>query len=186
MSDEVINTCAYRFRTSVGGFHKGDVSEYIAKTAQNHRAEIEAKNKLIAQQQNEIQSLQEQLNLFMASSMLMQDETVPPEQEAEAEAPAISSLELEAYRRAEAAERLANQRAKKLYTQMEQICHGTDNAFEDAKAAVAETAQAVQKQAAVLDAACQKLTAAINASREELSALDSMIPDPAETIEAEA
>lgn len=170
---------AYRFRTSVGGFHKGDVAEYITKTAKMHRTELEEKERTIAQLQEQLQKAKEQLNLFMASSVLLQEEQEPEKMEE----PALTELELEAYRRAEATERLANQRAKKLYTQMETICHGTDTAFEEAKTAVAETAQAVLKQAKVLDAACEKLTNAICASREELSVLDAMLPDPAEAVE---
>lgn len=170
---------AYRFRTAVGGFHKGDVAEYITKTAQKHRSELEEKERMIAQLQEQLDKAKEQLNLFMASSMLLQEEKTP-EETAE---PALTELELEAYRRAEAAERLANQRAKKLYTQMECICHGTDSAFEAAKAAVEETAQAVLQQSRTLDDACQRLTQALCASREELSALDAMLPDPAETLE---
>ena len=42
---------SYAFRTVVGGFHKGDVSAYIAKTAAEHQAQIAAL-------QNQLESLQ--------------------------------------------------------------------------------------------------------------------------------
>lgn len=179
MAEDMINTTVYRFRTSVGGFHKGDVADYIAKTAQQHQAELAKKDSQIAQQEKEIQSLREQLNLMMASSMLLQEDA-PSEPDSQ---PALTELELEAYRRAEAAERLANQRAKKLYVQMEDICRSTDAAFDGAKTVVEETAQQVLMQAQVLNNACQTLTQALHASRDTLSVMDAMLPEPAELLE---
>lgn len=182
MNETTIDTTVYRFRTAVGGFHKGDVAEYISKTAQLHRTETQQKDKLIDALQQENLELRQQLNILMASSAILEEDPVETVDDPE-KSPELTVLELEAYRRAEYAERMANQRAKKLYTQMETICHSTGSEFEAAKTAVEETAQAVFKQAKALDEACRKLTDALQTSREELSALDAMIPDPAETTE---
>lgn len=182
MTDTTIDTTAYRFRTAVGGFHKGDVAEYIAKTAQQHRTESQNRDKLIDQLRQENMELRQQLNALLTESE-SSDEVSEEVTEVSVESPALTELELEAYRRAEAAERLANQRAKKLYIQMESICSGTNAEFETAKYAVEETAQAVLNQAKVLDEACRKLTEALNVSRQELSAMATMLPDPLETIE---
>lgn len=182
MTDTTIDTTAYRFRTAVGGFHKGDVAEYIAKTAQQHRTESQNKDKIINQLQQENMELRQQLNALLSEAE-SPDEVSEEVTEVSVESPALTELELEAYRRAEAAERLANQRAKKLYIQMESICSGTSAKFETAKIAVEETAQTVLNQAKVLDEACRKLTDALNVSRQELIAMDAMLPDPAEALE---
>ncbi len=180
---DTTDTTAYRFRTAIGGFHKGDVAEYIAKISREFGEEAQQKDRRIEALQQENLSLREQLNILMAASPILEEIPAPAEPEAEA-APPVTELELEAYRRAEATERLANQRAKKLYMDMESICHNADAEFEAARAVADETAQAVLKQAQVLDEACKKLTAALHSSRQELSALDAMLPDPSETTEA--
>ena len=182
MTDTTIDTTTYGFRTSVGGFHKGDVAEYITRTSQQHRAESQKKDKIIDQLQQENMELRRQLNELLAECALPV-ETPDPALEVPEESPVLTALELETYRRAEAAERLANQRAKKLYIQMESICSGTNAEFETAKTAVEETAQAVLNQAQVLDEACSKLTEALNISRQELSAMATMLPGPLESIE---
>lgn len=180
MNDTTNEISAYRFRTSVGGFHKGDVAEYITQTAQQHRAESQIKDKIIDTLQQENEELRQQLNLLIAEAEISSEasEGVPDIP------PALNDLELEAYRRAEAAERLAHQRAKKLYSRMETICRGTDMEFEAATTTVKKTAETVLTQARLLDEACRKLTEALNLSRQELSAMDAMLPDPVETIEA--
>ena len=40
MEGYVMAESAYHFRSSLGGFHKGDVTAYIEKTAMQHRTEL--------------------------------------------------------------------------------------------------------------------------------------------------
>ena len=174
----------YHFRTAVGGFHKGDVTEYIARSAASHRTEVEDYKERLAAMEQENQSLRQQLDLLMMSAAVLEEET--PEQEAPAQQPeTISELELQAYRRAEAAERMANQRAKKLYETLEALCQDTEGEFTTANTAVQETVETILAQTKALETACQKLSEALNTSREKLSSMDAMIPDPAEELEAE-
>ena len=179
MSDSTIDTTVYRFRTAVGGFHKGDVTDYITKTAANHRTEIEQCSQRIAALEAENDALRQQLALLTLSTAAPEEDTAAPEPQD------VSSLELQAYRRAEAAERLANQRAKKLYESLEAICQDTAGEFSSANATVQETVETILAQAKTLEAACGKLSEALNQSREKLSSMDAMIPDPAEELEAE-
>ena len=178
MSD-TIDTSAFRFRTAMGGFNRGDVANYITKTAAAHRAEVDEYKTRLAQMEELNESLSQELaalTLCLEASQTPQEESVPQD---------ISSMELAAYRRAEAAERLANQRAKKLYESLEAICKDTENDFSLANDAVQQTVAAILSQAKFLENACNQLSDALKESREKLSSMDAMIPDPAETLEAE-
>ncbi len=184
MSDSTIETTVYRFRTAVGGFHKGDVADYISKSAASHRAELEKYKTLLAEMEQENESLRQQLSELIAS-VQEPEEASPQLSEETSEAQNISEMELAAYRRAEAAERLANARAKKMYSSLEDICRDTDAEFASANAAVQETVETILAQAATLSGTCAKLSESLNASREKLTTMDAMIPDPAETLETE-
>lgn len=168
----------FHFRTAVGGFHKGDVTEYISKAAQNHTLEREALQNRIGELEAEVLQLRQQL--MEATLLSPESEQAPAEAHTDEPKVDISALELEAYRRAEAVERIANQRAKQVYTQLEDICRNTDEDFESAKAIVAETAQLILTQAKVLDQACVQLQEKLAATQENLRAADAMVPDPGE------
>ena len=47
------------FRTSVGGFHKGDVTDYIAKTAEAHQRALQEKDKEIARLKERLSVLEQ-------------------------------------------------------------------------------------------------------------------------------
>ena len=120
-----------KFRSSLGGFHRGDVANYIESLSMQHAAAMKEKSGQIDALQAELlaarQKLQEeeekralQIKLDDALAAL-EAATAPAEDEAEdeteaevEEAPDYPKLELEAYRRAEATERLATQRAQQL------------------------------------------------------------------------
>ena len=55
----------YQFRTALSGFHKGDVTAYIEKTALEHRSALLEQERIITELQKENRSLQQQLNLLM-------------------------------------------------------------------------------------------------------------------------
>lgn len=188
----------YRFRTSLRGFHKGDVTAYIEKTASLHRSEMLEREQKICALQEENRSLQQQLNLLMmatpAPAPVCEPEPVAePEPIAEpapapipepAAQPAPDALELMhqellAYRRAEAVERNANNRARQLYEKMEDLCGDTLGDFQAADAAVKQTIEIMTAQAASLEEAYQVLSAALAASREKLASLNKSysVPD---------
>ena len=191
----------YHFRTSLGGFHKGDVTAYIEKTASQHRSELLECEQKICALLEENRSLQQQLNLLMmatpvtapAPAPVSEPEPIPeptpepipepaPEPAAPAAAPDALELmhqELLAYRRAEAVERNANNRARQLYEKMEDLCGDTLGDFQAADAAVKQTIEIMTAQAASLEEAYQALSAALAASREKLSSLNKSysVPD---------
>lgn len=175
----MIDTTEYRFRTAVGGFHKGDVTDYIAKTAAQHTAELKEYQERIAALEQENEILRQQfLTTPMPEAEPAPTEAVPSED--------VSELELQAYRRAEAAERMANQRAKKLYQSLEAICKDTQQEFSRTDTAMAQMVNTVMEQAQALEESYKALSAVLSQSRAQLSSMDSMIPDPAEALEAEA
>ncbi len=168
------------FRTAVGGFHKSDVTAYIAKTAKDHQTQLQEKDK-------EITQLQQQLE--QALSQLTQQDVAPdpvPEPAPVAAEPSEDSLdrlELEAYRRAEAAERIAFQRAKKLYEALGNICTEARTQLESADSAARNSITAMELQLQTLKDSCDALTAALSGARQQLLDMDVMIPDPAEGLE---
>ena len=176
---------AYYFRSALSGFHKGDVTAYIEKTAVQHRNELPEKEQIITGLRDEIRSLQQQLNLLMMSTPVaaepVSEPVVQPEPEIISEPlsePApdeLMSMELQAYRRAEAAERSAHQRARNLYRQMEDLCEDALGEFQNTDSAVKQTIEQMLEQANALEQAYQTLSLALNNSREKLATMNDLL-----------
>ena len=182
---------AYRFRSALGGYHKGDVAGYIEKTAAQHRSELLEREATITSLREENHSLQQQLNLLMMSTPAPAPEPAPapapepapapvPEPAptpapAEMSATELLSSELQAYRRAEAVERNASQRARKLYRQLETVCEDALGEFQNTDSAVKQTIEQMLEQANALEQAYQALSAALNNSREKLATMNDLL-----------
>ena len=182
----------YGFRTALSGFHKGDVTGYVEKMASQHRSELLEYEKLVTSLREENRALQQQLNLLMMSTPLVQEAAPapapapviapPPVQEAEplpVSAPAedqdLMHLELLAYRRAESVERNANQRAKKLYQQMGNLCEDALDDFQSTDAALKQAVQAILSQIDTLEQSYRKLSDALQESKEELASTNGLL-----------
>ena len=173
----------YGFRSALSGFHKGDVTGYIERMASQHRSELLEYEKQVTSLQEENRALQNQLNLLMMATPLAQEsapapapEITPPVPEEPVSAPVeeqdLMLLELQAYRRAEAVERNANNRARKLYGQIEDLCEGALDEFLTADTAVKQTIEALLAQANSLEQIYQTLASALNTSRDKLAAMN--------------
>lgn len=123
-----------KFRGSLGGFNRADVADYIEKLCLTHAAELKERSRRVEELTRALEDAQAQLRDARADRDRLQEElreanaaleaaTAPEPEEAEEEAqeaeapeetPDYPSLELEAYRRAEATERLAARRAEQL------------------------------------------------------------------------
>lgn len=177
---------SYHFRSALGGFHKGDVTAYIEKAAVQYRNDLLDREQIIASLRDENRSLQQQLNLLMMSTPVNAEPTpapVPepaPEPVHEPDSVELVSMELQAYRRAEAVERNANNRAKKLYRHMEDLCDDALEEFRTTDSAVKQTLEAIMAQADSLEQAYQSLSAALQSSREKLAAMNELIADDEE------
>lgn len=165
----------FHFRTAVGGFHKGDVTDYITKTAAAHKAALQEKDQKIEALMAEIEALTARLE----SSELPEEAPVSSPSEEP-----LDQLELAAYRRAEAAERLAIQRSQRLYEALEEICQDTSSKLQSANAAAQDSVNDILSRMELMQETHERLNASLNAARNRLSAMDAMTPDPAEGLEA--
>ena len=128
------------FRTAINGFHKQDVVRYIEYLNNQHNAQIaQLNNQLKTAQVPADDRLQAKLDAALARCAELEAQL--------ANAPAApSGEELEAYRRAERAERLAQERAEQIYTQANAILADTTAKAEAASARIAELAQLANAQ----------------------------------------
>ena len=192
----------YHFRSALGGYHKGDVLGFIEKVAAEHRSEILDHKKIIADLREENRSLQQQLNLLMISTPIAAPVEPEPEPEPEIEPEPIAepvpepakeqdpadmsaaelvNMELQAYRRAEAMERSTNKRAMRLYQQLEEVCTDTRGQFDGVGDAVKQTIASMLEQTKALEQSYQQLYDALEASREKIAVMNSLICDEDET-----
>ena len=179
----------YRFRSALGGFHKGDVTAYIEKTATQHRSELLEYEATITALREENRSLQQQLSILMMATPAPISKPEPvvepvPEPAPQPEPkPAVEDMdaaellaaELQAYRRAETVERNANQRARKLYQQLETVCDDALGEFQNTDSAVKQTIEMMMEQANALEQAYQALSVALNGSREKLASINDLL-----------
>lgn len=177
----------YTFRTALGGFHKGDVTAYIEKVASQHRSDLLEMEKIITELRSENQSLQQQVSILMLSTPVKEEpqpEPVPePVSVAEPEPqPELNVLELQAYRRAEAVERMANRRAKKLYEGLNSMNEETLKEFKTADEAVQEALEAIRVQSEAVEKAYWALSDALNNSRDRLTLIAPDVEDEEEEI----
>lgn len=138
-----------KFRGSLGGFNRTDVADYIEKLCLTHAAELKERSRRaeelqtqleetraqlreteadrdrlqaqLQEAQDQLQEAQDALEAATAPEPEPEEPEEPEEAEAPEEAPDYPSLELEAYRRAEATERLAARRAEQLSRQMQEF-----------------------------------------------------------------
>ena len=138
-----------KFRGSLGGFNRTDVADYIEKLCLTHAAELKERSRRAEELQTQLEETRAKLRETEADRDRLQDQLQeardqlqeaqdaleaatapepepeepeePEEAEAPEEAPDYPSLELEAYRRAEATERLAARRAEQLNRQMQEF-----------------------------------------------------------------
>ena len=149
-----------KFRTALNGFNRQDVVQYIEYLNNRNRAQVqqlndqlkaarEAPNEEVARLEARITELEAQLEARDAEIAALQprQETPAP---AEPQVVAVSSTEqeLEAYRRAERAERQAHERARAVY--------------EKANAVLADVTIQADEYARAMDLACVQLIAALD------------------------
>lgn len=158
----------YHFRTCLRGFHMDDVAEYIKTTAAQHQQELHELQQIINDLRKENLSLQQQLDLMI---MFSPTQKVSPVAESPAE---LMSKELEAYRRAQAVERDANDRARLLHRQMDAVCAETMDEYRATDAAVNQTLQVISAQMEALAESYRALSAFTEASRQKLASINGL------------
>lgn len=181
----------FAFRSALGGFHRGDVSKYISETAAAHQAQTERLQEQIAALEQENEALRAQLEALQEppaeeaeESALIESPEEAPAEEAPPEEPeeSLRDRELAAYRRAEAAERLANLRARKVYEDLQTVCGESSREFDGLNDTAHAAAENIGAQLDIIRAAVENACAAMQTSSEKLSAINQLVPDPAETL----
>ncbi len=138
-----------KFRSSMGGFNRSDVTNYIEtlclehhQTAKKLREERDSLSAQLSQTALKLEektaaaeALQQKLAetetaLSVAEDSLSEALTRIGEQQPQEEAPDYSTMELEAYRRAEAAERLASERAARLRQRLDDLISAVSARYE--------------------------------------------------------
>lgn len=113
---------AQPFRTALNGFHREDVVNYIEYLNNRHNSQMEQMYSQLQAAQEALKNavpaqnddLQAQLDAALAKCAQLEEELSSAKQ---AQGNVNKESELEAYRRAERAERLAQERAAQIYTQ---------------------------------------------------------------------
>ena len=157
----------HHFRSAFNGFNREDVVHYIEFMNNQHATELERlKNQLLAAQGKGNSDLQARLEAAEARCAQLEAQL--------AAETAAAEEELEAYRRAERAERLARDRAQQIYTQanavLADVTYKADTASEQIGAIAQQvSAQMLQYQQAVTDTkdALREAVASLGAIRPE-------------------
>lgn len=184
------------FRTAVGGFHKGDVTDYISQTAAAHQQILLEKDKEISVLQSRIRDLEQAAHAALraveeatanipaseeTTVILPKEHTTPP---APPEMP-LAQRELTAYRRAEATERLAIQRANRLYHTLEHICNSAQSQLDAAEAAAQSALSVVKNQMEQLENTFGTISTDLKDSMSKLSSIDVVTSKSADQTEVE-
>lgn len=145
------------FRSSMRGFNRQDVVNYIEIMNQKHNSQVEQLNTQLQNAREELYQakmapsnnadLQAQLDAALARCAELEEKLA---------ANAPKDTELETYRRAEKAERMARERAAQIYAQ--------------ANAALAEATVKVEAASAEMTAMADQIAAKLEVSKKDLQA----------------
>lgn len=140
-----------RFRTALSGFNRADVANYIERTAREHQEEVrrlkDENTRLQAEKQKALAEARELTQRLEAVSQGKPDPAPAPEDP--------ETQELAAYRRAEAAERTANQRIRRRMDQLDELltaaCDAHAAGGEEMKALMASVTEDLDKLLSLFD-----------------------------------
>ena len=193
-------TTVVRFRSALGGFHKGDVTNYISQTVSAHRDTVRKLNDQIEalEQENEnlrstaadgayLAELEEKAQQLIAlqeengllKNRVRQLEYKLEEQEEAASAEPEENLqekELEAYRRAEAMERRVCQRTQAMKVQLDEISGQASEQFQAAMESVKTVLAGIEDYLATLRNTSENLDAAMAEGLERLQIAAELLP----------
>jgi chromosome segregation ATPase len=167
------------FRSAFNGFNRDDVVHYIEYIHNTHRNKVGELN-------NQLQSLQEQLDAAQAELQQREDTAAKLAEalakidaleqaleEARSHPPVDTTQELEAYRRAEQAERNANLRVIRLYEEANGILADATTRADESAAQVSRISEEISGQLIQLQDA---LTAGANTIRDAAAAMYAIKP----------
>ena len=171
-----------RFRSAMGGFHKGDVTKYVVKLHEEYKAALAELEEKCAALTQENETLRQAVELERLTELESQNRELTRQVQAlEAKLeelsvtgdPEIRAKELEAYRRAEAMERRASQRYLQVKEQVEEISVAMVRDLSGAVDSAKNALEAIGSQLELLQNASKQLTAAMHAGVEKLETMAS-------------
>ena len=161
-----------QFRIAMRGFHRQDVVQYLEYMNNKHKNQIEQLNTQLQNTKEELEKakgvpadseLQAQLDAALARCAELEAKLagVPSAVGEKAD----SSQELEAYRRAERAERLAQERAAQVYAQANAVLADATLKVQSAVDGIKSVAEAASAQLQTAEAQLQEAVDAMSAIR---------------------
>lgn len=161
----------HHFRSAFNGFNREDVVHYIEYMNNQHNTKLEQLNAQLQAAQSQPKDAELQARLEEAEARCAQLEA----QLAKASAQATTTEEeLEAYRRAERAERIARERAQQIYTQANAVLADVTLKAETASGQIGTIAEQVNAQ---LQQYQQSVAATKDALQEAVATLYAIHPE---------
>ena len=160
-----------RFRSALGGFNREDVVNYIEYLNNQHTAQVNQLNNQLKEAQGSVSAdvvaeLQAQLDAALERCAQLEEKLSVKE--------ATASQELEAYRRAEEAERKANERAREIYIQAQSAL---DGASAMAEAAAEEFNQVAERTTQQLKEYQTSIAATVDSFKSAAASLNAVKPE---------
>lgn len=176
------------FRSALNGFNRSDVVEYIERISlENEKAQRQLRDET-ARLQAELDETKSALTDALARLADAEaSASVAPEAEESQEAPcaaeaapvaaATAEQELAAYRRAEAAERAAYQRAARVYAQLRSSFAATAAKLADSDNDLRAIGETIEQNLRQLSGALAALQGVYDGSQQELDELVASLPE---------
>ena len=160
-----------RFRSALNGFNREDVVNYIEYLNNRHNAQLEQLNNQLQEVKGAVSAdvvndLQVQLDAALARCAELEEKLSVKE--------ASTNRELEAYRRAEEAERKANERAREIYAQAQTAL---DGATAMAEAAAEEFNQVAERTTQQLKEYQNSIAATVSNFKSAAASLNAVKPE---------
>lgn len=155
----------HNFRSALGGFNRQDVVRYIEYMNNLHKSEIEQLNTQLQTAQELLAKSDGSANKELAEKLAAAEARCAQLEAQLGQAPAEVDSELETYRRAERAERLARERAGQIYTQANALLADATLKMEAASDGLSTLSAQLEQQLAKSKAELQEAVAAMYAIR---------------------
>ena len=160
-----------RFRSALNGFNREDVVNYIEYLNNRHNAQLAQLNNQLQEVKGAVSAdvvddLQAQLDAALARCAELEEKLSVKE--------ASTNRELEAYRRAEEAERKANERAREIYAQAQTAL---DGATAMAEAAAEEFNQVAERTTQQLKEYQNSIAATVSNFKSAAASLNAVKPE---------
>ena len=155
----------HNFRSALGGFNRDDVVRYIEYINTQHNAQVAQLNTQLQNAQEALSKAQGGANSDLQAQLDAALARCTELEAALAAKGAPTDSELEAYRRAERAERLAKERAAQIYDQANAVLADATCKVESAAENIKVMAQQVSAQVQATEQQLQEAAAAMYAIR---------------------